>query len=595
MMPSAVVAGMNVDATAPAVMTAPSISIRGLEVTYREGSATYPALSGLDLALRPGEFVVVTGANESGKTTLCRVLAGFVPEHIDAAVSGSVEFDGRDMLPVKTKDRVGLVGYVFDAPYDQLTGAARTVQEEVAFGLENLGVPRGEMIQTIAEALEAVGIAHLAQRHPLSLSGGQTQRLALASVLALHPSVLVLDEPTSQLDPLGTREVVEAVRQLNQLGLSVVYVTHELEPVLDVADRFIVLQEGRAVADGPRRQVIEALAAHSLGAEPPVSVTIGVALRRVFHLSDTPLSVEECVAAMRRAGARPLDVASQRSSGLAKKDEPIQIEGVSFTYPDGTEALRDVSTAIDGGCICFIGENGSGKSTLMRHLNGLLRPTSGRVLIGSRDAIDLPVYELARLVGVAFQNPDDQLFSRTVRDEVAFGARNLGFDEQVVAERIAEALELMDLSADADRRPLELSIAARKRLVAASVIAMGSQFVVLDEPTSAQDAPGVAAIERAIQHLVDSGRTAVVVSHDIEFVARTADRVIALRAGSVVLDGDPAQVLTQADVLASTSVQPPAAARIGLALGTRVPPIAAASFITALGRGPSSAAAQAGR
>lgn len=568
----------------------PTISIRDLHLAYREGSRVYPALRGLDLDLRPGEFVAVSGANGSGKTTFCRILAGFVPEHIDADITGTVEFDGRPMLRVPTRDRVGLVGYVFDAPYDQLTGAARTVEEEVAFGLENLGIARDEMIERIGEALRTLRIDHLADRHPYSLSGGQTQRLALASVLALRPSVLVLDEPTSQLDPLGTAEVVEAVGRLSRSGLTVVYVTHDLEPVLDVADRLVVLDDGRAIVDGPIRDLVADLAVNHRGIDVPPSVRFGARLRERLALDEVPLSADECVATLVKAGVSAHSGEDEAPTWNADRGAPhIRLEGVSFSYPNGTRALDDVSIELHGGCICFIGQNGSGKSTLMRHLNGLLRPTIGRVLIGpvgpetqAVDTRERPVHELARTVGVAFQNPDDQLFNRTVRDEVSFGARSIGLPHTETAERVDEALDLLDLSSAAERRPLELGLAARKRVVAASVIAMGCPIVVLDEPTSAQDAPGVAAIERAVRRLVETGRTAIVVSHDMEFVARTADRVVVMQDGSVLLDGLPRTVLAQADQLARTSVRPPAIVRIGLGLGLHAPPLGGEELLAAL-------------
>jgi len=595
MMESTLAAAPGLAAATPAT-TAPVISIRGLQVAYREGTTVFPALNGLDLELRPGEFVAVTGVNGSGKTTLCRLLAGFVPEHIDADIGGTVEFDGRPMLDISTSDRVGVVGYVFDAPYDQLTGAARTVEEEVAFGLENMGVDRAEMIRRIGDALRTVRIEHLAERHPLSLSGGQTQRLALASVLALRPSVLVLDEPTSQLDPLGTREVVEAVGRLSRTGLTVVYVTHDLEPVLDVADRCIVLHDGRITSDGPARETIAALVGASTDIGLPPSVTVGSALKAALGLERVPLTADDCIAALLTAGVGELVAAPAATSVTAPETRPaptpapaspspassIRLEDVSFAYPNGTQALRDVTLDIAGGCVCFIGQNGSGKSTLMRHLNGLLRPSSGRVLAGGLETAERPVHELARLVAVAFQNPDDQLFNRTVRAEVGYGARSLGATGIEAEERVEEALRLLDLTADAERRPLELGLAARKRVIAASVMAMGSPVVVLDEPTSAQDGPGVAAIERAVRHLVAEGRTAIVVSHDMEFVARTAGRVVALHDGSVLLDGEPRDVLSRADELARTSVRPPAVARIGLGIGMAARPLIAAELLAAL-------------
>jgi energy-coupling factor transport system ATP-binding protein len=250
----------------------------------------------------------------------------------------------------------------------------------------------------------------------------------------------------------------------------------------------------------------------------------------------------------------------------------IQIQDLHYTYPAGVEALRGLSLTFEPGeQVAIVGQNGSGKTTLVKHLNGLLRPTAGSVRIGDLDTKDrkVTVARLAREVGYVFQNPDEQLFSQTVADEVAFGPRNLGFDPQKTQSLAAEALALVELTDRKDVNPYDLSSTWRKMVALASVLSMDTPVVILDEPTTGQDAASVARIARVVAELRKRGRTVITVTHDIDFCAENFERVIALAQGQVLLDGPAGSVLGQEKILAQTYVEPPQLTRLGKRLGFR--------------------------
>lgn len=537
-------------------------------VTFTYESATDPALADVSCSVEGGSFVGVTGPADAGKTTFCRLVPGFVPNFFGGDFSGTVVVDGVDTAEAGIAALGNTVGYVFENPFDQLTGAATTVLEEVAFGLEQRGVPSAELEARARAELERVGVADLADRDPSTLSGGQLQRVAIASVLALDPEVLVLDEPTSQLDPDGTEAVFDVASRLNADGYTVVLVSQDLQRLAPRSDRLLVFESGRLARDGPPREVLADRSLDDAVRVPP-TVAIGRGLRsRGVVPADRPLplTVDEAVEEVRRhagdvAAPSPADDDRAADGGNSR----IRLDGVRHVYESGVEALGGVDLAMNDGCVAVLGHNGAGKTTLAKHLNGLLEPTSGRVLVRGTDTRTSRVAELAADVGLSFQDPDDQLFRSTVEEEVRFGPENLSPDD--VAGRVEAAIERMRLDEVRATDTYELGRPVRKRVALASVLAMETPVVVLDEPTGGQDAAGVSIIEEAVSDLVADGRLVVCITHDVEFARACADRVVALSAGEVVADGAPREVFTDAEAMDETGLQAPIATRVGAALG----------------------------
>jgi len=574
------------------------VEVDDVSYRYRTLAEGELALDGVSCAIEQGEMVGITGATDAGKSTLARLIPGYIPNFYDGRLEGTVTVDGRDTRETTIGDLATTAGMLFENPFDQLTGASTTVLEEVAYGLENLGLPVEEIIDRTKWSLETTGIQELVTRNPQNLSGGQSQRVALASILAMRPDILVLDEPTSQLDPQGTEEVFRVISELDRSAYTVVVVSQDTERLAPHLDRLLVVEDGRITHDGAPAAVLGDPALDGL-VNVPDAVTVGRRLRtagRVDPDEPVPVSLDGAVAELRAAVDRPradgaadvgpdagdggapgatgeagtgagADGAGTEAAGAARADDPlIRFADVAFAY-DEIRALRGISLEMDAGCVCIVGQNGAGKTTFAKHLNGLLEPTDGRVLVDGADARERRVAQLARTVGLSFQNPNDQLFHDTVEAEVRYGPRNVGHDDERTDELVEAALADLDLGDVRDRNPYDMGQGRRKHVAVASVLAMDTPAVVLDEPTGGQDAAGNALLGDVVTDLVDAGRLVIVITHDVEFARRHADRVIALRDGEVLLDGGPREVFGQPDRLAETDVTPPAVTRIGRRLG----------------------------
>jgi energy-coupling factor transport system ATP-binding protein len=546
------------------------------ELTFSYASQQHePALQNLSCAIEQGSFVGITGLAEAGKSTFCRLIAGYIPHFFHGEFSGKVNVAGTDTRETTIGELAERVGFVFENPFDQLTGASLTVLEEAAFALENMGLAREEIRLRAEKSLSQVGMEDLKDRHPQQLSGGQSQRLALASILAVQPEVFILDEPTSQLDPLGVEEVFDVITDMHRGGNTLIVVSQDLDHLAIRADRLMVIDKGEIKWDGePRKVLLEAAEARYPILIPDV-LEISRKLRaagRIPSTSPVPLTVEQAakeLSSINTPGSAAETIAAGGTSRHSKVESSKELifENVHYDYPTGVSAIRGVSLSLNEGCVCIVGQNGAGKTTFAKHLNGLLRPTRGRVLVRGKDTREYRVAELAREVGLAFQNPDDQLFRSTVEEEVRFGPDNVGVNPEEAKRLVATAMDLMGLEAVQEKKPHDLGVPERKRVATASVIAMNTPVVVLDEPTGGQDAEGIDLLGELVGQLVQQGKLVIVVTHDVKFAARHADRVIALHQGRVLLDDDPRTVFGREEALARTHVEPPAVTRLGKLMG----------------------------
>jgi energy-coupling factor transport system ATP-binding protein len=550
------------------------IEIEDLTFSYTS-QRQEPALRNLSCSIEQGSFVGITGLADAGKSTFCRLIAGYIPHFFHGEFSGRVSVAATDTRETTIGELAERVGFVFENPFDQLTGASLTVLEEAAFALENMGLAREEIRLRAEKSLSQVGMGDLKDRHPQQLSGGQSQRLALASILAVQPEVFILDEPTSQLDPLGVEEVFDVITDMHSTGNTLIVVSQDLDHLAIRADRLIVIDRGEIKWDGEPREVLLDAAEARYPILIPDVLQISRKLReagRIPSNSPVPLTVVQAakeLSSIDTPGSAAQTIASDRTSRRSKekRSNEIVFEDVHFDYPTGVSAIRGISLSLDEGCVCIVGQNGSGKTTFARHLNGLLKPTRGHVLVRGKDTREYRVAELAREVGLAFQNPDDQLFRSTVEEEVRFGPDNVGASPEESKRLVTSAMELMGLEAVREKKPHDLGVPERKRVATASVIAMNTPVVVLDEPSGGQDAEGIDLLGHLVGHLVEQGKLVIVVTHDVKFAARQADRVIALHQGQVLLDDDPRTVFGREEDLALTHVEPPAVTRLGKLLG----------------------------
>jgi energy-coupling factor transport system ATP-binding protein len=482
----------------------------------------------------------------------------------------------------------GQIGIVFSSPWLQLSASKPSVREELAFGLENLAVHRTEMDERIDAVLDRMAIQHLAEREPLTLSGGEQQRVAIASIVVMGTGVVALDEPTAQLDPAGTDTIAAVLAELASDGRTVLVAEHASE-VLARASVVSILSAGQLLTTEAPAYALSDTKAADAGMETPTLVQLaqsaGVAPEQFFD--------EEAIAEALKTKPRRFDGRSVDTDGARATFSPVRetsavdvaVHDLVHRYPGGAEAVRGVNLMISAGeSVAIVGQNGSGKTTLVKHLNGLLRPTAGRLVVGGRDSASRTVGELAADVGFVFQNPDDQLFSSRTDREVAFGARNLGLDEARVERVVASALELTGTADHRATNPYDLDISLRKLVALAGVLAMEPPVLVLDEPTMSQDAAGRQRVGGVIDAWVKSGRTVIAVTHDMEFAARHFQRIVVMRGGEILLDGPPDNVFAaqNAEALASTGLRPPAAARIAARLGLHGAPSSAADLLAAL-------------
>jgi energy-coupling factor transport system ATP-binding protein len=468
------------------------LELRG--VRYRYPGFERRVIDGVDLTVGDGEIVGLTGSNGAGKSTLCLLAAGFAPGSIGGKLEGDVLVEGRSLQGQKPWEVASSIGLVLSNPDAQRTRIAATVFEEVAFGPMNLGLEVVETVARVRGALAALGIEHLAERDPGRLSGGETQLVAIASILAMRPRHLVLDEPVAELDPEGRELVMAALRRLAGDGTGMLIAEHDRDLLAALCTRVERIEAGR---------LVETPVA---GAEPARPAPIP------DILEDAPIAI--------------------RCSRLA------------FAYSDGTRALDGVDLSIRvGETVAVVGRNGSGKTTLVRTWNGLLRPTAGEIEIAGVPASSRHTAALARSVALTFQDPNHQLFGHTCRDEIAFGARNVGLRGRELEVAVGEALDSVGLADDGGTNPFDLGPSRRRLLTIASVLAMRTPIVVLDEPTMGLDDAERARVQAIVTGLAREGRTVVAISHDARFVAESFGRAIRLEAGSVVDDALPTAVV----------------------------------------------------
>jgi len=509
-------------------------------LTYYYGGSERPALGGVNLEITEGEFVLLVGGSGCGKSTLLRALSGLVPNFYGGRIGGRVRYRGA------SKE----IGFIFQDPENQLVMTG--VEREIAFGLENIGVPPREIKRRIAEVMDYLNISALKSANTFDLSGGQKQMVVLASVMAMQPRVLLLDEPTSQLDPVAAEELLTNVKRMNDdLGLTVVMVEQRLERCFHLADRVLVMNGGHLLNNSrPDDAVIYGLNAGSPFVPPvprffaqagsvKIPLTVAEGRKQIRAMLPDP------GAAGIAGHPRPRGTGEWEKvkKSAASPEKLLEIKNLSYTYPDAPEpAVRNISFTLGTGEVAaIIGENGGGKSTLIKNICGLLRPQRGRVKLSGWDIEPQKVHELAGSVGYLAQNPNDYLFNDTVRQEVAFGLKldHGGPVEQSVDEILAK----LRLTHVQDVNPRDLSGGERQRVALASVLVRQPRVLLLDEPTRGLDAHLKTEMGDYLLDLSAAGVAIIIVTHDIEFVAEYARRVLIMFDGEIVADGDKRAVM----------------------------------------------------
>jgi len=512
----------------------PSVQIENLTCRYltREGAA----LRDLSLSIYPGQILLVSGASGCGKTTLLRCVNGLIPRSYRAEVTGKILLNGEDFAEKPLSAISQAVGTVLQDPERQVVGAF--VQNEVAFGLENLGLPREEIIQRVDETLDYLGMLSLKHRETFSLSGGEKQKVALAGVLAMRPGILALDEPLANLDPASAQDALTLIRRLADEGKTILLIEHRVEDVLWIKpDLALHMHDGSASYLGPVDGLLEAADYHA------VKLPAAVVIRRAAQNSPRP--------------AAPVHPARADAPAL------IEFDDITFGYVEDQPILKNVSLTVrQGDVIALLGPNGAGKTTLVKHAIGLLRPQTGSVCLRGKDTHDLTIAEMAGTVGYVFQSPRHMLFAPTVREELAFGPKNLKHAPADIDEDSRQALAVVHLGDEIDRPPLALSFGQQKRITIASILAMRSAILVMDEPTAGQDFANYMSFMDSVAGLGTdiekpySFSAILFITHDVDLAAVYANRVLLIGDGGIVADGSPPEVMKDFDLLRRYRVVP---------------------------------------
>ena len=502
------------------------ITLRG--VTYHYPHSSSPALDGVNWQVEDGEFVLVAGPSGSGKSTLLRCLNGLVPHFSGGTYAGETEVYGVNAVTAGPHVLSRLVGFVAQDPESQ--AVLDQVESEIAFSLENAAIPPAEMRVRVEEVLDLLDLASLRRRAVQTLSGGERQRLAIATALALRPRVLVLDEPTSQLDPQSAEDVLRALVRLNEdLGLTIILAEHRMERIARYADRLTWLERGRIVADGPVREGLRTVAVG-----PPL-----VQLAKALDWHPLPLTIKE---GKQFANAISSELHSAVPSPPMNAGETLlEAKGVEFAY-NGQATLKNIDLTVRAGeVVALVGRNGAGKSTLLKCITGLLSPRSGDIRVAGQSTRGRTVADICRHVAYLPQNPDDLLFAETVADELQITLRNHKLDGSPQA--VAELLERLGIGELAQVYPRDLSVGQRQRVALGAVTITRPSVLLLDEPTRGLDPALKASLVDLWKKWLADGAAILLVTHDVELAAMIADRTVMLSQGEVIAAGSTREVL----------------------------------------------------
>ena len=553
----------------PAGPAPAAVDLRGVGYTY-EGEGE-PVLSEVSLRVEDGEFVLILGPSGCGKSTLLQLLNGTIPHTLKGSLTGEAVICGKSSAATAVAAFATDVGMVFQDPDAQII--CTRVRDEVCFGLENLCRPSAEILARQAEALSAVGLEGFGDRSVFDLSGGQKQRVSIAAVIAVRPRLLVLDEPTANLDPAGMAEVFALLEALHRAGTTIVMVEHRVDELADRISRVVMMDKGRITFDGsPRAAFAQPRAARSeeghllpISAWYPQAAEFGLALASACAIAlapdELPLNVDEAIA----LGRRCLGPAAAVTRGTDPVPQPeggaplLRVRNLSFGYERGRAVLDDVSFSLDRGhLVALCGRNGSGKTTVARLVMGINDAPRGTILLDGKDLSTLGPKEISAEVGYVFQNPDHQFVTDRVWDEIAYGLTVRGYADDVIRARVDEMLGIVDLARYADRSPFSLSLGERRRLSVATMLVLEPHLLILDEPTIGQDHERAQQLMGLMVRLRERyGTTVLMITHDVRLVAEWADRALVMSEGRLAFDGAPARMFADAALLARAGLLAP--------------------------------------
>ena len=557
------------------------------ELTFKYTGSKHNALENITLEIEKGGFVGIIGESGAGKTTLCNCINGLIPHHYTGDFYGSVKVDGDDTFDIDAGKLALKVGSVFQDIESQLTGYF--VEDEILFGLENFGIPADQIENRIASALETLGISELRHREISTLSGGQKQKVVFAAILALEPQILVLDEPTGELDPASSVQIFALLKKLNEeKGITIVIAEQKIMLLCEFVKKLIVLEKGTCVHYGEIRSTLtHQKEMEEAGINCPRVLTLTGKMEKENLLSADCtgegricLNANEAAEIVKKA-TMSLSGSTRQSltkkdprvkpeddttiSGNDTKDTVLSFQNVSFSYNE-TANVKNLNVNIHkGDFTAIIGSNGAGKSTFSKLCNGLLKPSAGDVLVLDKNTKKEKVSNLAKHIGFLFQNPDRQICCGTVREEIAFSLRNNKVPEAEIKTRVENTIK--EFGFNPDTEPFNMSRGQRQRLCLACLIALNPEILILDEPTTGLDYRECMEVMEKIRQLNENGTTVIMVCHDMEVVLDFAKKIIVMNRGEILGEGPARKVLNDDTLLNKARLLPPQIAQVAKLLG----------------------------
>ena len=557
-------------------------------LTFKYEGAKKNALDKINLEIEDGDFLGIIGESGAGKTTLCSAINALIPHHYKGDFYGSVKIDDKDTFDTTPGELALKVGSVFQDIDSQLLSTF--VEDEILFGLENFDIPKNEIEQRVLFALEAVGITDLRYREIASLSGGQKQKVAIAAIIALQPKILVLDEPTGELDPASSRQIFTLLDKLNkEKGITIIVIEQKIMLLCEFAKKLAVMEKGTLSHYGEVRDVLkDAVQLEEKGINIPRVVTLS---RQLINNNLLPANLPEkeqiainsteAAELIKKITAGKTNAKSEKAAEIAAenpaqnqqnlqsenadKEKIIQFQKVQFSYHSDAN-ITDIDVNINkGDFVAIIGSNGAGKSTFSKLCNGLLKPTSGDVIVKGNNTKKVKTSQLAKNIGFLFQNPDRQICCNTVKEEIAFSLKNIGLPEEEIKQRVEKTIE--EFNFDPEKDPFTMSRGQRQRLCLACLIALESDILILDEPTTGLDYKECIELMEKIRNLNKNGTTVIMVCHDMEVVLDYATRILIMTNGKVIADNEAKTILKDTELLSKARLLQPQIAETASKLG----------------------------
>lgn len=475
------------------------------QLNYKYPNTSHYTLKNINFTVGKGEFVFITGKSGCGKSTLARCINGILPKILGGEISGSIILNGKDIADMEVSDLAGDLGFIFQNPESQFF--TLKVEDEVAFGPENINLDKKEIEKRVKWALEKVMMYHKKNENVFHLSEGQKQKVAIGANLSLLPEILVLDEPTSNLDPPNAFKLFEILKNLKEMGKTIILIDHRTQYGLELADRVLIMNNGQIAVDSE------------------IEILKDEKVRELYGIRNPEVLIKELKN-------------DKGTSSIKNEDIVLKVSNLSYSYPDGFSVEKINFNLIKGQCLGILGSNGSGKTTLAKMLVGLIKPEKGRIEFINTEKKNFKI-------GMIFQNPDHQLFMDSVYSELSFGMDKFDINENELEERIMEVLESMNLKGMNKRHPHSLSGGEKQRTIISAFLVREPNILILDEPTTGMDYYHMQKLVNEIKRILKKDISVILISHDLEFLQQSTDKLIIMSGGKIVNEGDSQTILTR--------------------------------------------------